>query len=150
MKAALALAFVPLAIAGSGALLRGDPPPAPPAVRGDRLPVQTVAFQQDKPMTYDHWKGRNPQDDELGRAPQAEAVPVPPARPAAACRRPVPQHPGQSPEQGRRSCPLCARHGLRQVWVSRIGGGANEIVSASSGGWSSRWPWTYQYMLKRM
>jgi hypothetical protein len=115
MKAALALALVPLALAGASALMRPQPaPPLPEAAAGkaDRLALaDAAAFGQGWPLV--RWI-------ELPAPLLAEAVPTPSARPAVDKTVPFsgPVAPAAKQPKQPRPAGLCARHGLRQVWVS--------------------------------
>jgi hypothetical protein len=108
-RIALALSALPLALAGVSALLA----PAPPQ-KGDRTaapsaaaPVRTIQFiRPEGPTAAQNWP-----------VVSQEAPPLPEPRPFQA-GPPAPRPVAEPASNVRRSAGLCARHGLRKVWVS--------------------------------
>jgi hypothetical protein len=106
-RIAFTLSVVPLALAGLSALLW----PSPTASRGDRLApasVQTVQFmRQEGPTAAPGWPVVSQEPPPLPEPRPFQAGPPTPlpsvAEPARKIRRPA---------------GLCARHGLRKVWVT--------------------------------
>jgi hypothetical protein len=105
-RIALAISVVPLALAGLSALLW----PSPTASRGDRLTpasVQTVQFiRPEAPTPAQNWPV-------VSQGPP----PLPEPRPFQA-GPPAPRPVAEPARKIRRPAGLCARHGLRKVWVN--------------------------------